>query len=320
VSRVLVLRALKLGDFLASVPALRGIRRAFPESEIVLATPAWLRPLVELAGCVDTVLPVPGLVPLPGTAARPEVAINLHGRGPESNAVLDALSPGRRIGHRGHGWAGPVWRDDLHERDRWCRMLAAHGIRADPADLLLRRPAAPAPAPGAVVIHPGAAHPSRRWPVERFATVARLLRHAGRVVVTGAPAERADAVLLGRLAGLPDADVLAGRTGLAELAALVAHARLVVSGDTGPAHLAYAFQTPSVTLFGPVPASNWGPPTEGPHRTLSADGARRGEPFSTEPDPALLGVRTPDVLAAARSLLRYRPVVSAKARPMSPGA
>src|SRR2546429_21509 len=81
---------------------------------------------------------------------------------------------------------------------------------------------------------PGAKDPGRRWPVARFAEVARQLRRAGYdVVVTGSPAERALALRVAEGAGLPGDRVLAGRTDVGGLAALVAHARLVVCGDTG---------------------------------------------------------------------------------------
>lgn len=304
---ITALRALKLGDFLVVVPALRGLRRAWPEHEIMLATSGWLEPLVKLAGCVDTVLPTHGMQPLPERAAEPDVAVNLHGRGPQSNAVLDALRPRRRIGHSGHGWTGPEWVDDLHERERWCRLLRAHGIDADPEDFRLPRPATPNPAPGAVLIHPGAAYGSKRWPARRFAAVAqRLCADGHRVVITGGHGERFLASTVALLAGLPPTAVLAGRTGLLELTALVAGAALVVSGDTGIAHLAYALGTPSVTLFGPAPARYWGPPATGPHRALSVDDARRGEPFAEQPDPALLGVQVEDVLTAADALLAPR--------------
>ena len=53
--------------------------------------------------------------------------------------------------------------------------------------------------------------------------------------------------------------------------------------------MAYAYRTPSVTLFGPAPASEWGPPP-GPHVALSADRLRRAVQLTSESDPALLGV------------------------------
>ncbi|MCP2261844.1 ADP-heptose:LPS heptosyltransferase [Streptoalloteichus tenebrarius] len=302
--RVVALRALKLGDLLVAVPALRALRRAFPNHLIQLATSGWLAPVVRLTRAVDQVLPTRGLAPLGPLAWRPDVAVNLHGAGPRSSQVLDAVRPRRRIGHAGAGWSGPAWRDDIHERERWCRLLAAHDVPADPDDLLLARPDVASPAPGAVVLHPGAAHGSRHWPVDRFVAVARTLVGRGLpVVVTGAGAERERAEEVAALAGLPDAAVLAGRTDLPQLTALVADARLVISADTGVAHLSYAYRTPSVVLFGPVPAAWWGPPANGPHVALSDDAARRGDPFAADPDPALLGVGVDAVLDAVDRLL-----------------
>ena len=310
--RVLVLRALGLGDLLTAVPALRGIRRAHPDHHVTLATPEYLAPLALASGAVDDVLPARGLEPV-AAPFRPEVAVNLHGRGPQSHRLLRALRPDRLIGFRnddaGHA-AGPAWCPAEHEVARWCRMLAAHGIAADPGDLALPPP--PTDVPGCVVVHPGAAHPRRRWPAERFAAVARSLAWAGeRVVVTGG----ADEVDLARAvvgaAGLPAEAVLAGRTDVAALAGLVAAARLVVCGDTGVAHVATAFGTPSVVLFGPVSPLEWGPPPGRPRHValwcpVAPPVPDEAVPADADaPDPALAGLGVSDVVAAACRLLGY---------------
>ncbi|HET9633675.1 MAG TPA: glycosyltransferase family 9 protein, partial [Terrabacter sp.] len=117
------------------------------------------------------------------------------------------------------------------------------------------------------------------------------------------------AVAVADAAGLgPDA-VLAGRTDLLSLSALVHGARLVICGDTGIAHLATAFGTPSVVLFGPVPPSEWGPPAEGPHTVLWHGGERassggRGDPHGEAVDAALLATTVDEVVTAARARLR----------------
>jgi ADP-heptose:LPS heptosyltransferase len=295
--RLVALRALNLGDLLVVVPALRALRRHFADHEITLVTHAWLEPVAELIGGIDRFRATRGLAPL--TGPRPDVAVDLHSDGGESAAALAAPAPRRHLGYAAPGRPGPAWPEGGHERRRWCGLLVAHGIPADPDDLLLRPPPRPSPAPGATVVHVGAGYGAKEWPAERFAAVAARLRADGhRVVVTGSAAQRPRALAVAERAGLPVADVLAGCTGLAELAALVAGARLLVSGDTGVAHLASAYRTPSVVLFGPAPIEEWGPPADGPHRALTVAGLRRGDPFAADPDPALLGVTVEDVLDA----------------------
>jgi ADP-heptose:LPS heptosyltransferase len=314
-----VLRDLGLGDLLVAVPALRLLRRALPEHEIVLVAPAALAPLVERIEAVD--VHVRDLLSYSSEDhARTELAVNLHGRGPESHARLDALAPRRRIGHAAPGWDGPAWTDDpaRPERRRWCDLLAATGLvddataRAGVDDLRLPDGrAAPLHATGRrapVVVHPGAAYGSKRWPPERFAVCAAALARRGHpVVVTGGPDEwRLTAEVVARAGLPPDAD-LGGRTDLTGLLDLVAAAGLVLAGDTGISHVATAFATPSVTLFGPVPPTQWGPPPGGPHVVLGDDAVRRGERFVDDPDPALLAITPDDVLAAIDQAYPHHP-------------
>jgi ADP-heptose:LPS heptosyltransferase len=306
---ILALRALGVGDLLTAVPALRALRRAHPDARLVLAAPEGLRDLVELIDAVDELLPTPGLGCLDWPGDSPALAVNLHGRGPESIADLRAQHPGELLTHRHPAYPaqpGLDWRGDVHEVDRWCRLVEYGGIPADREDLRLPEPPGPSPAPDAVVIHPGAAFAARRWPPRRYAAVARDLAAAGhRVVITGSVAERALAQEVAEPAGLPESAVLAGRTGLAELASLVASARLVVCGDTGVGHLATAFGTPSVLLFGPTPPRLWGPPrTATQHIALWVGDV--GDPHGDRTDPGLLMLQPARVLAAATGLIRER--------------
>jgi ADP-heptose:LPS heptosyltransferase len=339
--RVLLLRALGLGDFLTGVPAYRAVRRAFPEHEIVLAAPAQFAPLAELTGAIDRLLPAGELEPVrwPWPGSAPETAIDLHGNGPASRRLLEELRPSRIIGfsirrapNRGMCHFGPRWLPAEHEVHRWCRLLTRSGIPADPDDLDLQPPdpvtspaqspqtpsapanagmsatARPWPADFArpVIVHPGAAYPSRRWPPARFAAVAGYLDKSGwRVLVTGSPGERELAEYIARAAGLPPHAAVAGQTTPLNLASLVAEAALVVSGDTGVAHLATAFRRPSVVLFGPIPPREWGPPQDRPwHVALhAAEPGYRGDPHGGEIDPALDAIRATDVIAAVDKLL-----------------
>jgi ADP-heptose:LPS heptosyltransferase len=300
---LLALRALKLGDLLVAVPALRGLRRAFPEHRIRYAAQAWLAPIVALTDAVDELLPTHGLdEPLDLVPGSIDIAVNLHGSGPESRGRLEEITPARLMGHRSPGWHGPPWQDGVHERHRWADLVSWHGVPADPLDLRLRIPDEESSAPGAVVVHVGAAYGSRLWPVDRFAAVSKALAGAGhQVLLTGSAGERARALAVAEAAGLPEPAVVAGELPLERFAALVAGASLVVSADTGAAHLASAYARPSVVLFGPAPVEEWGPPP-GPHIVLTDASKRVGETFATEPDPALLAV-TPDAVLAAASRL-----------------
>jgi hypothetical protein len=275
----------------------------------VLATTAALAPLAGLIDAVDEVLPARELEPLEWSGPPPDLAVDLHGKGPASHVVVAGLGPRRLLTFDSPGYPGPAWYPDEHEVRRWCR-LVSEGLRVDcdPDALDLAVPADPPPVRGAAVVHPGAAFPGRRWPPERFAAAARHLAGAGHDVrITGGPAERDLARGVAADAGLGDDAVLAGRTTSTELAALVAAARVVVCGDTGVAHLATAYRRPSVVLFGPVSPALWGPPLRegrgGPlHVVLwHEDGA--GDPWGTELDPALAQVTVAEVTAALDDLL-----------------
>ena len=268
----------------------------------MLAAPEWQRPLATLSGAVDELEPVLPLASLPGASHGAEVAVNLHGRGPQSTALLTATAPRRLLAFDVPG--GPAWRADEHDRARWCRLLDHHDIAADPADLRLPVPdvAVASLARDATVIHPGAASGARRWPPGRWAAVARSEAHRGRrVLITGSPAERQLATVVAEGAGLESSCVLAGRTDAVELVGLVGAAGRVVCGDTGMAHVASATATPSVVLFGPTPPALWGPPTQGPHVAIWR--GRRGDPHADRLDPGLAAITVDEVLDAVERLL-----------------
>ncbi|PPG11722.1 glycosyl transferase [Rathayibacter sp. AY1E8] len=308
---ILALRALKLGDLLVAVPALKALRRGFPDHRLIMATTPWLEPIVDLVEGLDALVPtLRGLDdPLPMAAGRVELGVNLHGNGPESRLRLREIAPERTLEFRvpaldpgaGPEDPRPLWIDGELERARWARLVNSIGLDADPEDVAIAVPEEPASAPGAAVVHIGAFYGSREWPEERFAAVARSLTAEGhRVVYTGGANEADRARRVAELAGT--GAVLAGELALSGFAAVVAAAEVVVTVDTGAAHLASAYGVPSVVIFGPAPPEAWGPPASGPHVVLTDASLRRGDVFSAEPDPALLAVQVDDVLAALSSL------------------
>jgi ADP-heptose:LPS heptosyltransferase len=118
-----------------------------------------------------------------------------------------------------------------------------------------------------IAVHASARWPTKRWPPESFSTALDALqKEFGRVVFVGGPDEVQDArAIIERMTTVP-VD-LTGKTSLRLLAALLQAAAVVISGDSGPMHLAAALGTPVVALFGPSSAAYSGP--QGPqHRIL----------------------------------------------------
>jgi ADP-heptose:LPS heptosyltransferase len=294
---VLVLRALGLGDFFTGLPALEMLRQALPAQRIVLAVPDAYHELARLSGSVDATVYGHELMPLVNPPEQSDLAIDLHGNGPRSRALLNATRPARLIGY-GHG--GLVWDPDEHEVDRWCR-LVREGLPAP--DLPTPSAAGRLPVPrgvhvpaGRTVVHCGAKSAARRWPPTRFARVAAALRELGHdVVITGGPDEQHLVRDVADRARVAPADAMT----LSELIALIGQARLLISGDTGAAHVATNYGTPSVVLFGPVSPAVWGPPANPRHQVLwHGDGP--GDPHGHDLDPALSRISEDEVLAAAQ--------------------
>jgi len=113
-----------------------------------------------------------------------------------------------------------------------------------------------------VLLNPGAAWPNKRWPAERFGHIAAAMarRHGLRSAVLWGPAEES---LAETVAAASEGNaVVTPKTSIADLLALVRGASLIVSGDTGPLHLAAAVGTPVVALFGPTDPARNGPWSE----------------------------------------------------------
>jgi ADP-heptose:LPS heptosyltransferase len=329
--RVLLLRALKLGDLLCAVPALRALRAALPQAEIVLVGLPWAREFVARFGrYLDGFREFPGWPGLPERtpdlhavpaflaavrAERFDLAVQMHGSGSVVNEVVALFGTRHCAGFFEPGSWCPEpgqflpWPEQGLELRRLLRLVEFLGAPArgehlefpltdDDFEELAALPGARTLAPGEYVcVHPGASVAERRWPAAHFAAVARQLARRGwRVVLTGSAGEAALTAEVARAAGAAALD-LAGRTGLGSLGALVAGARLLVCNDTGVSHVAAGLRTPSVVLSTGDNPRRWAPPDAVRHRVLPGD----------------RGLTPGDVLRQADELLETFPPLQAAA-------
>jgi ADP-heptose:LPS heptosyltransferase len=340
--RIVVFRALQLGDMLCAVPALRALRHAAPHAHIALIGLPWARAFVErYSGLIDELIVFPGATGFPEQsetnaglsqffaqmrARRFDLAIQLHGSGGVANDLLFELGA---KAHAGFVQLDEVqrpgrfirWPDDLPEAERYLALTQALGapvVERQSAFPLDRRDgdeyAALVAAHGVepqrlVLIHPGAQLPSRRWPAERFASVADNLAADGwQIAITGTAAETPlTALVLGAMTS--PALHLAGATSLGGLAALAANARLVVCSDTGISHIAAAVATASVVIASGSDTRRWAPHDHALHRVLADYPPCRPCMFRDCPygHPCALNVSVEQVVETARAQLANVP-------------
>jgi lipopolysaccharide heptosyltransferase I len=284
-SRLLVVRLGSLGDLVHTLPAVSAIRRAHPDVEIDWLVDAAHREFLELVPILSSVVVLKR--PTPGgwwdarrmLRAR-QYAAALDFQGLIKSGAIAWLSGARRtIGFDKRSLREPLAAafysevvpvgDAAHVIEKNLHLAARVGADAS----RLEFPLAPVQSAALeairqqgilsfALLNGGAAWPNKRWPAERFGRLAAWLgeRHGLRSVVLWGPGEAELAATIVRISG--GAAVAAPETRLPDLVALARDARLIVSGDTGPTHIAGAVGTPVVALFGPTdPARNgpWGP-------------------------------------------------------------
>ena len=318
---LLVLRHHGLGDLVTGQPALRGLRRRFPNHSLVTTCPSWLLSLARHFGAADTFVseisrrsPISWPTTDPSThqcvdatllanvldeVPRPEIVVSLRTPGPELSRVLDILRPTLCVSYRyaplevTRGFPELNFSD--HILTRWKRLLELIDVEVDNSHFYAKL-ISPLSNCGHTVVHVGAGSPARLWPQERWAEVVRHLDSKGhQVVLTGSRGEAGRVAQVHRTAGIHSVRDLSGDADIMNLARLVAGARLVVSVDTGISHLATAFKRPALTLFGPIPPAWWGPPPGNPqHRTLWT--GKVGDTYAPEVDTGLMEISVACVL------------------------
>lgn len=341
VSKIAVLRANAIGDFFFALPALEALRAAYPAAEIVLLGQEWHAGFLhDRPGPVDRVVVVPPQWREHEAAAdadagaalasfftamaaeRFDLALQIYGGGHQSNPFMQRLGARVTAGLKAPD-APPLqrWVPYIYyqpEIMRYLEVVALVGappVRLEPrlvvtshdrAEAARHVPESVAPL---VVLHPGAGDTRRRWPPEKFAALGDALAAAGaHVIITGIAAERpvADAVAAAMEA---EACNLCGRLSLEGLAGLLSRARVVVSNDSGPLHMARAVGTPTVGIYWCGNVITAGGMTRTNHRVCMSWQLRCPtcgrhcvhDPCDHRPS-FVAEVATDDVIAAAREL------------------
>jgi lipopolysaccharide heptosyltransferase II len=289
IQRLLVVRLDALGDLLMTTPAIHAFREANPGLRISLLTSpsgAALGPYLE---DVDEIIPyeAPWMKATAPRDSAPDFAIierlrsgrfdaavlfTVYSQNPLPAALLCFLAEiPRRLAYCRENpyqlltdWAKELEPESLIRHEVQRHLDLAETVVPAPWDQRMRFAVQPADRERViellaetgldntrawVAVHPGATAPSRRYPPENYARMLALLAAEGvQAVLTGSADEAEANAAIIRLAGCP-AVSLAGRLSLGELGALLALAPVVISNNTGPAHLAAAVGTPVVDLY-----------------------------------------------------------------------
>ncbi|EKE43843.1 hypothetical protein OCGS_2177 [Oceaniovalibus guishaninsula JLT2003] len=307
--RILVLRLDNIGDVLMTGPALAAIRASRPQVHVgLLASPSgaqaapllpWIDEVMQARTLWQELAP-PDAVPRdPFDPSDSRSLVARIGQGRWDGAiVLTSFSQSphaaavacRQAGvplvagasdERGGALTHRIPKGDprIHQADRNLALIRALGFASGDARMRLAIPktarktatalAGPPGPNGFLLLSPWASAASRQYAPDRMADAAARIaaRHGFRVLVTGAPGDTARGAALA--AAIPGARDLTGRTSVAEVAALVSLARLVLCCNSSAMHMAEALGVPAIVLFaGTELASQWAPRAT-PHRLLA---------------------------------------------------
>jgi lipopolysaccharide heptosyltransferase II len=303
IRRILVVRVDLLGDVVLSLPAVRALRRAYPDAVIDMLVLKSTAGILKGDPDIDGILAYdphvwrqPGNYLHPGNwaeafgvlralrSARYDLGVSISG---DMGSILTRISGARRrVGYAREAYPffltdpvpGGRYRVRQHETEYVLALARAAGAATLPSDArpsLSVDPEAAAQVTGMlrearhtsgrrgpiITLHGGARNgQAKRWPTGHFARLAERLvgELDALVVLTGAPSEALLASAIEAECRYPLLNLL-GRTSLLELVALLAVSDLVISGDSGPMHIAAAVQTPVIALHGPTDPALSGP-------------------------------------------------------------
>lgn len=329
VMKILVLQLKRIGDLILTTPALFALRQKYPEARITLAVEQGCRELLPALDVVDKTLVFSrarsnGWLWCKLALTSYDVCLDFTGN--DRSAFFSILSKApRRVAFqrvqksRGRSLFYNSFVDssvrENHTVDHYLDLLQAIDIQAEGTPIALHLPAWAYKKAGQllgeagvsgpfVVVHPGTARPEKYWLPERWAEVIEYCRTELRLpcVLTGSK-DRFEQEHAAKIKESATCFDLSGRIDLLTLASLAQQARLFLSVDSAPMHMAAAFGTPQVALFGTTNPFHWRP--RHPNAVIVAagkpgpDGTWRPQ-YEGGPMSQLL---TPQVTEAIKSLL-----------------
>lgn len=287
--KIAVFRALQLGDMLCAIPAIRALRRAYPDAEITLLGLPWAASLAKrFDKYFNRFIPFPGYPGLPEQPYEEEtfnafllqmmnerfdLVLQLQGNGTIVNSLLTRFNAKQLAGFYPNSEEPPSkyfipYPDFGQEANRHLRLMKHLGIPEEGAQLEfpiklrdveeLNNLLLPVTPGNYVCIHPGSRGSWRQWPPAYFALLADYLNQQGFMpIITGTEEERDITREVRKCLRRPHID-LTGLTSLGALAVLLRDAFLLISNCTGVSHIAAAVQTPGIIISMDGEPHRWG--------------------------------------------------------------
>jgi ADP-heptose:LPS heptosyltransferase len=301
IKKIIVFRALQLGDMLCHIPAMRALRHAFPQASITLAGLPWAKSFTERFNqYFDDFLWFPGYPGLPEQRVEPvmfasflnqvqhkhfDLALQMQGNGTVVNAMVELFEAHYTAGFYLPGDYAPnpeyfmPYPNEGSEIERHLRLMDFLGIPSQGTELEfpitrqdqldydnLKLHLAPK---GYVCIHPGSRGSWRQWPTSHFAAMADYAIECGFDAVITGTKDETDIVneVMGHMK--QPAINLAGKTSLGAIGVLIKNAYALISNCTGVSHMAAAFKTPSIVISMDGEPERWGPINKDIHYTIN---------------------------------------------------
>jgi ADP-heptose:LPS heptosyltransferase len=299
VKKIAIFRALQLGDMLCVIPAIRSLRTAFPNAEIILLGLPWAAEFTNrFAKYFDRFIHFPGYAGLPEQEVdicafntfidsvqeeHFDLLLQMQGNGTVVNSLM-LLFKARFVAgfhNRDSHMASDLFMQypaEGSEVRRHLQLMTHLGIKScgDQLEFPLneqdyrefRTLAAALEEEQYVCIHPGSRGAWRQWAPCNFAAVADVCASSGyKVVITGTRDEKSITEQVIHRMAYPSVD-LTGKTTLGSVGALIKNASLLVANCTGVSHIAAATHTPSVVISMDGEPERWGPIDSSLHATI----------------------------------------------------